>query len=58
MKIDAQKINVEVFRLNKNRFWELHPYQENDEILLTSIDFSCPISLISEDIDFSQPDQL
>ncbi|HAC62496.1 MAG TPA: hypothetical protein DCF68_02915 [Cyanothece sp. UBA12306] len=51
--IDAQRINIEVFRLNNNGFWELHPYQERDEFLLTSIDFSCPISLIYEDIDLS-----
>ncbi|WP_013321404.1 Uma2 family endonuclease [Gloeothece verrucosa] len=51
--IDAEKINVECFRLNDKGFWELHPYQENDEINLNSINFSCPISLIYEDINFS-----
>lgn len=56
--IDAQKINVEVFRLNSQGLWELHPYQENDEILLTSIDFSSAFSLIYEEIDFSQVDEL
>ncbi|MGB5593848.1 MAG: Uma2 family endonuclease, partial [Crocosphaera sp.] len=52
--IDSQKINVEVFRLNDKGFWELHPYQENDEIFLQSIDFSCSISLIYEDIEFKE----
>lgn len=51
--IDAQKINIEVFRLNNKGIWELHPYQENDELLLTCLDFSCPISLIYEEVDFS-----
>lgn len=51
--IDTKKINVECFRLNEKGLWELHPYQENDEIYLNSINFSCPISLIYEDIDFS-----
>jgi Uma2 family endonuclease len=56
--IDSQKINIEVFRLNNNDLWELHPYQEKDEFLLTSIDFSSSISLIYEDIDFNQFDEL
>ena len=50
--IDSQKINIDVFRLNSNGFWELHSYQENDELLLKSIDFSCPVSMIYEDVYF------
>lgn len=50
--IDAQKINVECFRLNDKGFWELHPYQEGDEIYLTSIDFHMNISLLYEDVQF------
>ncbi|CCQ52316.1 Uma2 family endonuclease [Crocosphaera watsonii] len=50
--IDSQKINIDVFRLNNNGFWELHSYQENDELLLKSIDFSCPVSMIYEDVYF------
>ncbi len=50
--IDSQKINVEVFRLNDNGFWELHPYQDSDQVSVQSIDFSCPISLIYEEVEF------
>ena len=50
--IDSQKINIDVFRLNSNGFWELHSYQENNELLLKSIDFSCPVSMIYEDVYF------
>lgn len=51
--IDAEKINVECFRLNEKRLWELHPYQDNEEFYLNSINFSGPLSLIYEDVDFS-----
>jgi Uma2 family endonuclease len=50
--IDSKKINIDCFRLNENNFWELHFYQENDELELNTISFSCPISLIYEDINF------
>ncbi len=51
--IDSQKISIEVFRLNDQGRWELHPYQETEEITFSSIQFSCPLSLIYEDIDFA-----
>lgn len=50
--IDAQKISIECFRLNDKGFWELHPYQDGDEIHLTSIDFHMNISLLYEDVQF------
>ncbi|GAB1538993.1 Uma2 family endonuclease [Scytonema sp. NUACC21] len=50
--IDAEKISVECFRLNENGIWELHPYEEEDEVHLTSIDFHFPISLVYEDVQF------
>ncbi|ACK66062.1 protein of unknown function DUF820 [Rippkaea orientalis PCC 8801] len=52
--IDAQKINIEVFHLNNNGFWELHPYQETDVFSLECIDFFCPVALIYEDIEFTE----
>lgn len=48
--IDAQQISVECFRLNEKGIWELHPYTEEDEIRLTSVDFNCLIALLYEDV--------
>lgn len=50
--IDAQKISVECFRLNEKGIWELHPYEQGDDIHLTSVDFHFPISLLYEDVHF------
>lgn len=51
--IDAEKIGVECFRLNDRGLWELHPYEEGDEVHLTSVDFHFPMSLVYEDVEFS-----
>jgi Uma2 family endonuclease len=51
--IDSQKISVECFRLNDQGIWELHPYDEGNEIHLISVDFHCPISLFYEDVQFA-----
>ncbi len=59
--IDAEKMNVECYRLNEKGKWELTPYafeeasnEETDrEIELNSINFRCPISLIYEDVVFA-----
>jgi Uma2 family endonuclease len=48
--IDAEKISVECFRLNDRGIWELHPYEEGNEVHLTSVDFHFPISLVYEDV--------
>jgi Uma2 family endonuclease len=50
--IDAEKVSVDCFRLNDRGFWELHPYEAEDEVELTSIDFRFPISLVYEDVQF------
>lgn len=50
--IDAEKIGVECFRLNDRGIWELHPYEEGDEVHLTSVDFHFPMSLVYEDVQF------
>ncbi len=60
--IDADKINVECYRLNENGKWELTSYsleettehQTEIEVHLTSIDFCCPISLLYEDVVFPE----
>ena len=56
--ISADRLSVECFRLNDRGKWELtHYYVEDNtpagtelEINLTSVDFSCPISLLYEDV--------
>lgn len=60
--IDAEKINVECYRLNEKGKWELTPYSldetttnETDlEVQFTSIDFRCPIALVYEDVVFAE----
>ncbi|WP_250121225.1 Uma2 family endonuclease [Chroococcidiopsis sp. CCMEE 29] len=51
--IDAEKISIECFRLNDRGFWELHPYEQGNEVHLTSVDFRFPISLVYEDVQLS-----
>ncbi|MBE9105910.1 Uma2 family endonuclease [Nostoc cf. edaphicum LEGE 07299] len=51
--IDAQKIGLDCFRLNDRGLWELHPYEQGDEVHLTSVDFRFPISLLYEDVQLS-----
>ncbi|RCJ35708.1 hypothetical protein A6769_18880 [Nostoc punctiforme NIES-2108] len=50
--IDAEKIGLDCFRLNDRGLWELHPYEEEDEVHLTSVDFHFPISLVYENVQF------
>lgn len=51
--IDAEKISVECFRLNDRGIWELHPYEDGDEVHLNSVNFHFPISLVYEDVVFA-----
>ncbi|MEL4895109.1 Uma2 family endonuclease [Crocosphaera sp. Alani8] len=44
-----QKI-IECFRINDQGVWELHSFNENEEVRLESIDFNCPVELIYEDV--------
>jgi len=48
--IDAEKINLDCFRLNENGIWELYSYEEGNEVYLQSVDFRFPISLVYEDV--------
>jgi Uma2 family endonuclease len=50
--IETESINIDVFRVNESGFWELHSYKENQDLILSSINFQCPMSLIYEDIEF------
>ncbi|MBD2123602.1 Uma2 family endonuclease [Trichocoleus sp. FACHB-262] len=53
--INAETAEVECFRLNAAGKWELNPYGEGEEVYLESLDFSCPIALIYEDVSFTPP---
>ena len=48
--IDAEQMNVEIFRLNDRGIWELYTYAEGEEIYLSSVDFRCAIALLYEDV--------
>lgn len=48
--LSAEQKIVEVFRLNDKGLWELQTYGEEDELQLTSINFSCAIALLYEDV--------
>ena len=44
--ISSDRINVELFRLNERRRWELIPLGPGDTLELSSLDFSCPVALL------------
>lgn len=66
--IEADTMNVDCYRLNEKGKWELTTYSLEDSpegtqndpnelsVHFTSIDFHCPISLIYEDVVFSEND--
>jgi Uma2 family endonuclease len=48
--ISQNKINVECFRQNQEGRWVLFTYQQNQQIQLESINFTCQVSEIYEDV--------
>jgi Uma2 family endonuclease len=48
--ISQSKKRVECFRKNEENLWVLHTYQENEQLTLTSINFSCEINDLYEDV--------
>lgn len=60
--IEADKMNVECYRLNEKGKWELTSYSLEEttangtelKVQLTSLDFCCPISLLYEDVVFPE----
>lgn len=60
--IEADKMNVECYRLNEKGKWELTSYSIEEtteegkeiEVQLLSVDFCCPISLLYEDVVFPE----
>ena len=54
--ISQNKINIECFRRNQEGRWVLFTYQQNEQIQLESINFTCQVSEIYEDVlDFNNP---
>ena len=60
--IEADRINVECYRINEKGKWELTAYSLDAtttdgtelEVDFTSVDFRCPISLLYEDVVFPE----
>lgn len=60
--VDAEAMNLDCYRLNEKGKWELTAYSleeisadETDlEVHLPTVDFRCPISLLYEDVVFSE----
>lgn len=48
--VSQNKINIECFRRNSDGRWELFTYQANETLQLESINFSCLVSEIYEDV--------
>ena len=48
--VNQERVSVECFRRNAEGLWVLYPYSTGDEIQLTSVDFSCPIAALYEDV--------
>ncbi|MBD2025106.1 Uma2 family endonuclease [Leptolyngbya sp. FACHB-711] len=54
--VSSDRMNVEIFRLNERKKWELTPYAAGETLQLISLDFECPIELLYEDVKFSPQD--
>jgi Uma2 family endonuclease len=48
--VSQNKINIECFRRNSDGRWELFTYQPQETLQLESINFSCSVSEIYEDV--------
>jgi Uma2 family endonuclease len=51
--VDYESMLVECFRPGEGRFWVYEAFGEGEIVELTSIDFSCPIELIYEDVNLT-----
>ncbi|MGB5772094.1 MAG: Uma2 family endonuclease [Crocosphaera sp.] len=48
--VSAEQKLIECFRNNNQGVWELYSFTENEELKLDSINFTCPVELIYEDV--------
>ncbi|WP_017652254.1 Uma2 family endonuclease [Fortiea contorta] len=54
--ISPRRMNVECFRRNQQGRWELFPYTKEGEVYLASVDFSCAMTAIYEDVELLDDD--
>ncbi|NJO39215.1 MAG: Uma2 family endonuclease [Cyanobacteria bacterium RU_5_0] len=52
--IDSEQMSVECFRRGEGRVWIYVPYASGESVTLESIEFSCAIELLYEDVQFEQ----
>ncbi len=52
--IEQDTVTIDRYKLNEHGIWELHSYEQGDEIHLDSVDFSFPISLLYEDVEIPE----
>lgn len=52
--IDSEQISVECYRRGEGRLWLLAPYAAGDVISLESVEFSCAIELLYEDVQLAE----
>ncbi|MBD2384850.1 Uma2 family endonuclease [Cylindrospermum sp. FACHB-282] len=53
--VSQTRINVEIFRRNPEGQWVLYPYEKDDQIYLSSVDFRCAVTDVYEDVTFELP---
>jgi hypothetical protein len=46
-------MRVECFRRNADGQWVLYTFEAPDQLHLASLDFSCPVVEVYEDVDFT-----
>ncbi|HLO84118.1 MAG TPA: Uma2 family endonuclease [Nostocaceae cyanobacterium] len=50
--VSQTRQRVDCFRRNSQGQWVLYSYRENQELQLTSVNFSCPLANVYEDVTF------
>jgi Uma2 family endonuclease len=53
--IDTTEMSVDCYRRGEGRQWWLAPYTVGDTLTLESVDFSCAIELLYEDVQLESP---
>ncbi len=56
--IEQKIIAVDIYKLVGKKIWELHSYEQKEEIRFESLGFNFPINTLYEDVDLSQPEEI
>ncbi len=48
--VESERVSVECYRRGEKRQWIYEPFVAGDTLTLESIDFSCPINFLYEDV--------